>query len=147
MGSVASAIPAPLAIPYATSKVGLHVASDALRLELAPFGIHVSTIIPGFVDTAVFDKAREAAEPLRQDPTNPYRETFFVLDELALKNLKNAISPDDVARVVVRAATARRPKERYYAPFSVMFQIAFLGALPARMLDWILFRVYKLDRR
>jgi short-subunit dehydrogenase len=146
VGSVAGAIPAPLAIPYAASKVGMHAASDALRLELAPFGIHVSTIIPGFVDTAVFDNAREAAEHLRQDPANPYRETFFQLDEIALKNLKNALTPDDVARVIVRAATARRPKERYYAPLSTMFQISFLGMLPARLLDRILFRVYKIDR-
>ena len=146
VGSVAGAIPAPLAIPYAATKVGMHAASDALRLELAPFGIHVSTIIPGFVDTAVFDNARDAAEHLRQDPSNPYRATFFQLDEIALKNLKNALSPDDVARVVVSAATARRPKERYYAPFSAMLQISILGMLPARILDWILLRVYKIDR-
>jgi short-subunit dehydrogenase len=147
IGSVAGAIPAPLAIPYAATKVGMHAASDALRLELAPFGIHVSTVIPGFVDTAVFDNAREAAEHLRTDPDNPYRQTFFDLDELALKNLKGALTPDDVARVVVLAATARRPKERYYAPVSAMLQIAFLGMLPARMLDWILRRVYKLEGR
>jgi short-subunit dehydrogenase len=40
IGSVAGEIPAPLAIPYAATKVGMHAATDALRLELRSFGIH-----------------------------------------------------------------------------------------------------------
>jgi short-subunit dehydrogenase len=146
IGSLAGSIPAPLAIPYATSKIALHAASDALRLELAPWNIDVSLVIPGFVDTAVFDNAREGAQHLRNDLANPYRETMFKLDELAKKNLENALSPDDLAKVIVHAATARRPKERYYAPFTALLQSVFLGMLPARMLDWILMRVYGLKR-
>ena len=38
VGSVAGMIPAPLAIPYGATKVGMHAATDALRLELMPFG-------------------------------------------------------------------------------------------------------------
>ena len=144
VGSLAGSIPAPLAIPYAASKIGLHGASDALRLELAPWNIQVSTIIPGFVDTAVFDNAREGAAHLRNDPTNPYLDTMFELDELAKKNLENALSPDDLARIILRAATARKPRARYYAPFSAMLQSVFLGLLPAPLLDAILRRVYKL---
>jgi short-subunit dehydrogenase len=142
VGSVAGMIPAPLAVPYGASKVGMHAATDALRLELAPFGIRLALVIPGFVDTAVFDNAREGAKHLREDPTNPYRQTMFDLDELANKNLKNALSPDDVATVILRAATARRPKERYYAPASTRLQTGFLGLLPSRVLDAVLRRVY-----
>ncbi len=145
VGSVAGAIPAPLAIPYAATKVGLHVATDGLRLELAPFGLDVVLVVPGFVDTAVFDNAREGARHLREDETNPYRKTMFDLDDLAKKNLEGALSPDDVARVIVRAATARRPRERYYAPASTRFQIGFLEMLPPRLMDAILKRVYKIE--
>jgi short-subunit dehydrogenase len=146
IGSVAGLIPAPLAIPYAATKIGLHAATDALRLELAPFGIKLSLVIPGFVDTAVFENAREEGQYLRDDLTNPYRKTMFDLDELAKKNLRNALSPDDVASVVLRAANARQPKERYYAPFSVKIQHALLGLLPARLRDAVLLRVYKLAK-
>jgi hypothetical protein len=72
---------------------------------------------------------------------------MFVLDDLATKNLENALSPDDVARVIVRAATARRPKPRYYAPFSALVQSVFLGMLPSRMLDALLSRIYQLNSR
>lgn len=145
VGSVAGMIPAPLAIPYAATKVGLHAATDALRLELAPFGIQLALVIPGFVDTAVFDNARDAAQHLREDEANPYRQTMFDLDELAKKNLENPLSPDEVARVIVRAATASRPKEHYWAPFSARLQAAFLGALPPRWKDALLKRVYSIE--
>ncbi len=146
LGSVAGFVPAPLAIPYAATKVGLHAATDALRLELGRFGITLSLVIPGFVDTAVFDNARNASQALREDLNNPYRQTMFDLDELAMKNLEHSLSPDDVAKVIVRAATARRPKPRYYTPRSTLIQKIFLGMLPARGLDAILSRVYKLPR-
>ncbi len=142
VGSVAGMIPAPLAIPYGATKVGMHAATDALRLELAPWGIRLALVIPGFVDTAVFDNAREGAQHLREDPTNPYRQTMFDLDELAKKNLKNPLSPEDVAAVILRAATARRPKERYFTPLSARVQTGLLGMLPSRMLDSVLGRVY-----
>jgi short-subunit dehydrogenase len=146
VGSMAGLIPAPLAIPYAATKIGLHLATEALRLELAPFGIKLSLVIPGFVDTAAFDNAREEAQFLRDDPTNPYRQSMFDLDELAKKNLENSLSPDDVASVILRAANARRPKERYYAPFSVRIQSVLLGLLPARLHDAALLRVFKLKK-
>ena len=146
VGSVAARIPAPLAIPYAMTKIGMQAATDALRLELAAFGIKLSLVIPGFVDTAVFDNAREESRHLREDASNPYRQTMFDLDELAKKNLRNALSPNDVADVILAAATAKRPKERYYTPFSARIQCGLLGLLPPRLLDALLLRVYKLDR-
>jgi short-subunit dehydrogenase len=147
IGSIAAEIPAPLAIPYAATKIGMHAATDALRLELAPFGIELALVIPGFVDTAVFDNAREASRSLREDPTNPYRQTMHDLDELAKRNLESAVSPDDVARVVLRAATARRPRHRYYVPFAARLQCAMFGLLPSRWTDRILMRVYKIGSR
>jgi short-subunit dehydrogenase len=146
VGSVAGMIPAPLAIPYAATKVGMHAACNALRLELAPFGLKVALVIPGFVDTAVFDNARVGAQHLRDDESNPYRQTMFDLDELALKNLENPISPDQVAEVILEAATARRPKEHYYTPFSARVQAGFLGMLPPRLLDFVLGKVYKIKK-
>jgi short-subunit dehydrogenase len=146
VGSLAGIVPAPLAIPYAATKVGLHAATDALRLELGRFGIDLSLIVVGFVDTAVYDNARNASHALREDPDNPYRQTMFDLDELAMKNLEHPLTPDDVAKVIVRAATARRPKPRYYTPRSALLQKVFLGMLPARSLDAILSRVYKLPK-
>jgi short-subunit dehydrogenase len=144
IGSLAGSVPAPLAIPYAATKSGLDAATRGLRLELLQSGIKLSLVIPGFVDTAVFENAREGSQHLRDDPDNPYRQIFFDMDALATRSLEKALSPADVAEVVVRAATARNPKKRYYAPFSARLQSDLLGLLPERWLDQILARVYKL---
>ncbi|MEZ4293232.1 MAG: hypothetical protein R3E53_22905, partial [Myxococcota bacterium] len=79
-----------------------------------------------------------------EDPANPYRQTMFDLDELAAKNLKNPLSPDDVAKVILEAANARKPRARYYTPFSAKLQSVLFGVLPSAWADAILMRVYKL---
>jgi len=144
VGSVAGMIPAPLAIPYGATKVGLHAATDALRLELVPFDIKVALVIPGFVDTAVFDNAREGAQHLREDLENPYRKTMFNLDELARKNLETPLPPEAIAEVIVRAATARRPRAKYYAPFIAGVQGIFINLLPSGLKDALLKKVYSI---
>jgi len=144
MGSLAGSVAAPLAIPYAATKAGIDAATRGLRLELAPFGIHVALIVPGFVDTPTFDKSRAASEHLRADLGNPYLQLMIDLDEFAKANMKNALPPEAIGRVVVEAATARRPKARYYAPFSARLQNGFLGLLPDSLVHRILLKVYKI---
>lgn len=144
VGSLAGAVPAPLAVAYSSTKAALKMATDSLRLELSQFGIRVMLIVPGFVDTAVFDNAREGAQHLREDPKNPYLKMMFDLDDLAKKNLANPLSPDTVAQIIADAATHENPKARYYTPLSAMLQSFFLSMLPAKWLDAILARVYKL---
>ena len=42
--------------PYCASKHAVEAISDALRIELAPWGIHTSVIEPGVVVTPIWDK-------------------------------------------------------------------------------------------
>ena len=145
MGSIAGSIAAPLAIPYAATKAGLDAATRGLQLELAPFGIHVALIIPGFVDTPTFDNSRAASEHLRADQSNPYLKVMFDLDEFAKSNIENAVPPETLGRVVVEAATTRRPRLRYYAPFSARLQSTLFGLLPEALAYRILLRIYKIE--
>jgi hypothetical protein len=101
-------------------------------------------VIPGFVQTPVFDKAKEWGESLRTDESNPYRKTMLDLEEFAYAQLEKAISPADVGEVVVAAARARRPRPRYYVPISARMQSSIMGSMPERLRDQILARVYKL---
>jgi NAD(P)-dependent dehydrogenase (short-subunit alcohol dehydrogenase family) len=52
----------PMMGPISASKAALESLSDALRVELAPWGIPVSVIEPGAMDTAIFAKASAQAE-------------------------------------------------------------------------------------
>ncbi len=53
---VARHLPAAKFAPYAASKAALDCLCEALRLELHPRGVHVSTVAPGLVDTPIYDK-------------------------------------------------------------------------------------------
>jgi serine 3-dehydrogenase (NADP+) len=53
---VARHLPSAKFAPYAATKAALDCLSEALRLELHPRGIHVSTLAPGLVDTPIYDK-------------------------------------------------------------------------------------------
>lgn len=147
VGSLGGSVAAPLAVPYCATKAGLDIATRGLRFELAPWRIHVSLVIPGFVDTAVFDNAREGAQHLREDPENPYRQLFYDLDEFAMKSLESALPPSAIGEVIARAATARRPRLRYYAPLSARLQSGFMGLIPESWANAMLMRVYKIPRR
>ncbi len=143
MSSLAGSVPAPMAVVYSSTKAAIDMASDCLRLELAPWNIQVAAIVPGFVDTDTFDNSREMGRELRADESNPYRQRMFDMDEFAKRQLENAITPAQVADVVVRAATARRLRSRYYTPFGARLQASLLGAMPSAWLERILLRLYK----
>lgn len=51
--SAAAYLPSKVLAAYATSKAAVHMLSDCLRAELAPAGIGVSSICPGFVNTPI----------------------------------------------------------------------------------------------
>lgn len=142
VGSMAAGVAAPLAVSYAATKAGIEAASDCLRLELAPWNIEVSLVVPGFVTTEVFDNAREQGKSLREDPANPYRELMFDLDAFSQAQLKRALAPDDVAKTIERAATAARPAARYYAPRAGRLQRALLACMPDALRDRLLLRLY-----
>ena len=142
MSSLAASVQAPIAVVYSATKAGIEAATRCLRLELAPWNIELSLVVPGFVDTPTFDNSREMAGEQRADPDNPYRQLMFDLDEFAKAQVANALPPEAVGRVVTRAATARRPRAVYYAPRTARLQRVMLGALPERWTDAILRRVY-----
>jgi short-subunit dehydrogenase len=143
IGSIGGSVAAPLAIPYAATKAGLDAATRGLRLELMPWNIRLSLIVPGFVDTAVFENTKVAAKDLREDAANPYRQVFFDMEAFANSNLEKALPPSAIGELVALAATARKPRLRYYAPVSAGLQSGFMGLLPESWVDGILRRIYK----
>lgn len=144
ISSIAGTVPAPLAVPYSATKGALESATACLRLELARWNIDLALVVPGFVQTPVFDKAKEWGEHLRTDEANPYRQTMFDLEEFANAQLENAVTPAEVGEVVLTAARAARLRPCYYVPFSAHAQMSVMSAMPTRLRDRILSRVYKL---
>jgi len=108
-----------LAIPdksvYAASKFAVQAISDSLRVELRPFGVSVSNLVVGKVDTAVLGKILAEREDMvkASDPNivELYRPLFEFFDG-EVKNLPG-IPPDEVGNIVAQALTSERPKGEY----------------------------------
>ncbi len=103
---------------YAASKHAVAALADALRLELAGFGIHVVLIEPTAARTSL--NANTAWAPGRED--GPYAGFYRDLADWHARTYAGrprniagrlAIAAADVAAVVTRAATGRRPRARY----------------------------------
>lgn len=147
ISSLTRYVGAPMAAAYAATKGGMEALTACMRLELAPWNIKLSVIVPGFVDTPTFDKSRAAGESLRNDPSNPYRQLMEDLDHFASEQLKSAVSPEEVGKAVVKAATSRTPKTRYFVPKSARTATRIFGVLPDHTSDRLLLRMYKWGRK
>ena len=136
IGSVAGRIARPLSSIYDSTKHALEAITDGLRGELAPFGIEVVLIRPGFILTEFVEAANKASEPVTENagPYAPYFEGFRIGYQRAQKV---AGQPDDIARLVEKALTARRPAPRYAAPAHAKALLFLKWLLPGRVLDWI----------
>lgn len=134
IGSVAGRIARPLSAVYDATKHALEAITDGLRGELRPFGIEVVLIRPGFIATEFVDAANSASEAVIADagPYAPYVEGFR-------SNYRRWLSwagqADDIARLVEKALTARRPAPRYAGPAHAKLFLFLKWLLPARVLD------------
>jgi NAD(P)-dependent dehydrogenase (short-subunit alcohol dehydrogenase family) len=76
IGSVSGVLVTPFAGAYCASKAAVHALSDALRMELAPFGVRVMEVQPGAIASSFARNAGHEAEQLitEQSPWFPLRE-------------------------------------------------------------------------
>jgi short-subunit dehydrogenase len=121
MSSMAGLVAPPTYSVYAASKFGLRGFSEALRRDVGIYGLHVSGIYPGGVDTEFANVARIER---RSGVTTP--------DWLAL-------SAEDVARDVLRLA--RHPRRMVILP-RVMYLAVWLNALAPGLVDWAVRRLF-----
>ena len=115
MSSVAGLVTPPTYGPYSSSKFALEALSNALRLELYHFGIHVVLIEPGYIVTNFQHIAAGLAESYRAaGKSGPYGFIYTAAEEGAKRGRASSKStPEDCARVILRAIESPNPKARY----------------------------------
>jgi NAD(P)-dependent dehydrogenase (short-subunit alcohol dehydrogenase family) len=139
VSSVAGRIARPLSSVYDSTKHALEAVSDGLRGELAPFGIKVVLIEPGFITTEFLGVANETARDIIEN-AGPYAESFEKLSGVIQRMRKLAGRPEDIAEVIFKALSSRAPRARYSAPGHAKFALAMKRILPTRLFDYVLSR-------
>ncbi len=150
MGSIAGRGTIPLLGPYSASKYALEALTDALRMELQPWGIQVSIIEPGAIATPIWEKSAKEAEGLEASVSAEakalYGEAVIRIREAIAQAAQRAIAPEAVVRAVHHALTAARPRTRYLVGTDAKLRAWMVKWLPDRMQDRLLVWALKYPR-
>ena len=152
MSSVGGRVPSsPFLSPYNASKHAIESFGDALRVELAPWGIHVSLIEPGSVATPIWDKSVSAAVELRKglppEAEERYGAAADKTQKFAEATGRRGIPPEKVAEKVAHALMSRQPKARYMVGPDARAQAVGFALLSDRARDRLMARVTGLRKK
>ena len=134
VGSLARLAPIPFQSHYSATKAALDALALSLSNELHPFGVKVSLVEPGNINTGFNDNT--VWSDLQH---SPYAERIRRAEQVVMDDLPKAPGPELVAKVIHRALTARHPRIHYYVgPES------FTVPLGRRLLpDWLTLRLIR----
>jgi NAD(P)-dependent dehydrogenase (short-subunit alcohol dehydrogenase family) len=135
MSSAGGRIAAVTISAYCAGKFAVEGFGEALALETAPLGLHVSLIEPGLVMTPHFTVNRGQAKA-SIDPRSPYH-AWFLHHERVIDGIlgRNRIRPADVARTVRKALEAKRPRLRYIVGWRPRLLIGLRRHLPGEWFE------------
>jgi short-subunit dehydrogenase len=116
LSSVAGLITIPYSAGYCATKHAIESLAEGLRFELAPFGISVSTVNPGFYDTGFNDRGVDSVMHW-YDPANNFTPpTAF---EVVAEHLAHQLAPQPIADLIVTVAIADKPRFRNVLPAEI----------------------------
>jgi NAD(P)-dependent dehydrogenase (short-subunit alcohol dehydrogenase family) len=115
MSSISGFVTPPTQGAYSASKHAIEALSNALRHELYPFGIHTILIQPGYIMTNIQNTAMALTQPHQEEFENgPYSRIYAsYLESAAATRAQSKTTPEDCARIMLKAIEAPRPKARY----------------------------------
>ena len=147
IGSIAGRVTTPLVGPYCASKHAVEAISDALRLELHPWGIQVSVIEPGMIRTAIWEKGGEQMQERLATMPREALELYGSLTAAMASVVKHAPrrspGPESVVDVVRHALESERPRPRYVVGGTARVRLFLQTVLPRRWMDGIILRFMK----
>jgi len=143
IGSISGLVTTPFAGAYCASKAACHAISDALRMELKPFGIDVVTVQPGAI-ISNFGQAGEASLTGWDAARSWYAPLESQIKSRASLSQTDGMSAREFAdQIVSRIAQASPPSKIRLGPKSQWLPWLRLS-LPPRLFEYLLARKFGL---
>jgi NADP-dependent 3-hydroxy acid dehydrogenase YdfG len=148
VGSVGGTFTAPGAGAYHASKWAVESFNDALRYEVKPFGVDVVLIQPTGVYTEFDKKIAVSSAPLSSN--SPYK--FFMENHVKTttqmfseNSSAGIIKAEDVAKTILNAVQARRPRTRYKVGLSAHLYSGLRRIVSDRQWDAVMARQFSMQ--
>ena len=122
---------------YSASKYAVEAISDAMRWETKQFGIKVSIIEPGPIKTEFGNTVNKI---IVTKENSPYKNLVVDLTK-STKSIKGG-TVKDCASKIYKAATSKRPHNRYLVTKEAKLIKFILAILPPKLLDYFIIKMF-----
>jgi NAD(P)-dependent dehydrogenase (short-subunit alcohol dehydrogenase family) len=138
VGSIAGKVGEPFGAWYHATKFAVEGLSDSLRMELRPFGIDVIIIEPGAILTEWNGIARDGL--VKYSGGTAYRDGARAHVNMLLSTESGSLPspPCVVAKTILKAAMAKKPRARYATGGGAKFVLLLHSVLSDRAFDGLL---------
>ena len=139
--SIAAYMGLPYRSMYSASKGALELITEALRMEVKSFGIHITNVAPGDFATNIASGRYHAPVIPGSAYEAPYGNTLKTMDE----HVDSGSNPNEMAEAVYAIIQTENPKIHYkVGVFMQKFSIVLKRILPDKMYEKMLMNHYKL---
>jgi NAD(P)-dependent dehydrogenase (short-subunit alcohol dehydrogenase family) len=141
ISSIGGRVAFPLTGAYHAAKFGIEAVGDVFRQELRPWGIAVSIVEPGSIDTPIWERGERTADEIG----TPEREALYGKAVAGYRKVikdtaERGIPPEQAAKAIEHALTAARPRARYLVGLEAKVAARAKLLLPTRIFDRIVAR-------
>ncbi len=143
IGSVSGVLTTPFSGAYCASKAALHALSDALRMELAPFGINVITVQPGGVRSQFGQKAGQLVKRVLKEDSW-YQPIRSFIGQRAAASQEKAMPAEVFARKLLDKILTDNPPPVVRLGSKSKLMPFLKWALPVKTVDKILSKKFGL---
>lgn len=137
LSSVAAVVPIPFQAYYSASKAAINAFSMALANEVRPYGVSVCAVMPGDIRTG-FTAARQK----QQDGDEAYGGRIGRSVGKMERDEQGGMQPEQAAARIAALALKKRVKPLYAIRADYQFFTILVRLLPARLLNYLLYRIY-----
>ncbi len=139
VGSMIASFPIAYRSSYAGSKAAIKAFATSARLELAPFGVWITTVEPGSIKTGLNERRTKYLDE-NSDYAKDFKRVMARLD----RNLEHGIAPEKVAETVAKAIEASRPKPLYAVGSNAPLLFAIRRLAPRTVMERFIGRAHGL---
>ncbi|MFD8249856.1 SDR family oxidoreductase [Nocardia sp. NPDC059691] len=141
VGSMLASFPMPYRSSYVATKAALRGFAVAARFEESPFGVWITAVEPGQIDTGL----RERRTKYLTDGS-PHTADFTTFMAKLDENQSKGITPEKVATTIVKAIEAARPQPLYAVGSNAPAMFTLRRLLPRTAMERIIARAHGLSR-